>query len=103
MENEKGFTLIEMMIVLLVISILVIITIPNISKHQVLIRNKGCDAYINMVTAQMEAYKMELETIVAPTIDDLLTGGYIPNRECPNGEELTISVSGEVSIVSTPQ
>lgn len=32
MKNEKGFTLIEMMIVLLVISILVIITIPNVGE-----------------------------------------------------------------------
>jgi competence protein ComGC len=41
--------LIEMMIVLLVISILVMITIPNISKQQEVIRGRGCEAYINMV------------------------------------------------------
>lgn len=103
MKKEKGFTLIEMMIVLLVISILVIITIPNMTKHQGVIRSKGCDAYINMVTAQMEAYKMENETISAPTIDELLTEGYIPNKECPNGKELTVGTSGDVSIVPTTE
>lgn len=30
MKNEKGFTLIEMMIVMLIISVLLIITIPNV-------------------------------------------------------------------------
>ena len=33
MKNEKGFTLMEMMIVLFVITILLLITIPNIAKH----------------------------------------------------------------------
>ncbi|MFZ3590320.1 competence type IV pilus major pilin ComGC [Bacillus sp. DJP31] len=72
------------------------------TKHQGVIRGKGCDAYINMVQAQMEAYKMETETSVNPTIEELETGGYIPNQECPTGEELIISSSGEVSIVPTP-
>ena len=31
MKNEKGFTLVEMMIVMLVISVLLIVTIPNVS------------------------------------------------------------------------
>ena len=46
MKNEKGFTLIEMMIVMLVISVLLIITIPNVAKHNSNINNKGCDAYV---------------------------------------------------------
>ena len=33
LKNEKGFTLIEMMIVLLIISVLILITIPNVTKH----------------------------------------------------------------------
>ena len=32
-KNDKGFTLIEMMIVLLIISILILIAIPNVTKH----------------------------------------------------------------------
>jgi prepilin-type N-terminal cleavage/methylation domain-containing protein len=100
--NEKGFTLIEMMIVLLVISILIIITIPNMTKQQGVIRNKGCDAYVNMVLAQMEAYKMENSTTINPTIEELETGGYIPRKECPNGEVLEISSSGEVTVVQAP-
>lgn len=44
--NERGFTLIEMLIVLLVISILLIITIPNITKNQSTIQSKGCEAFV---------------------------------------------------------
>ncbi len=46
MKNEKGFTLIEMMIVLLIISVLLIITIPNIGRHNATVNEKGCEAYV---------------------------------------------------------
>lgn len=46
MKNEKGFTLVEMLVVLLIISILILVTIPNVSKHFASIDEKGCDAYI---------------------------------------------------------
>lgn len=97
--NEKGFTMIEMMIVLLVISILMIITIPNITKNQGMIRSKGCDAYINLVQAQVEAYKMDNGTSLNPTIDELYTEKYIKKKDCPNGAELEVNTSGEVVIV----
>ncbi|GAB6255138.1 hypothetical protein PSKAS_06600 [Peribacillus sp. N1] len=47
--NERGFTLIEMLIVLLVISILLIITIPNITKNQSTIQSKGCEAFVKWI------------------------------------------------------
>ncbi|MEH6949160.1 competence type IV pilus major pilin ComGC, partial [Bacillus sp. JJ634] len=47
LRNEKGFTLIEMLIVLLIISVLLIITIPNITKHQSTVQTKGCEAFVN--------------------------------------------------------
>lgn len=34
MKNEKGFTLVEMMIVMLVISVLLIVTIPMLSINR---------------------------------------------------------------------
>ena len=41
-NNEKAFTLIEMMIVLLIISVLILIAIPNVTKHSKSIDEKGC-------------------------------------------------------------
>ncbi|MDQ0975873.1 prepilin-type N-terminal cleavage/methylation domain-containing protein [Neobacillus niacini] len=49
MKNEKGFTLVEMMIVMLVISVLLIVTIPNVAKHNTNINTKGCEAYVNIM------------------------------------------------------
>lgn len=96
MKNENGFTLIEMLIVLLVISILLVITIPNLAKHNETIRNKGCEALIVTAQAQVESYYIEYTSY--PTIDQLITDGYIKEASCPNGEVLTIDTNtGEVS------
>lgn len=49
LRNQKGFTLIEMMIVLLIISVLILVAIPNVTKHSKSIDTKGCDAYLNTI------------------------------------------------------
>jgi len=97
MKNQKGFTLIEMMIVLLVISVLLIITVPNISKHSSNINTKGCDAYMKTVEAQIEAYKIDQNKI--PTFSELQAEGYLKSAEgkCPDGSVLLISSTGAVT------
>ncbi|QTD41701.1 competence type IV pilus major pilin ComGC [Sporosarcina sp. Te-1] len=95
-RNEKGFTLIEMMIVLLIISVLVLIAIPNVTKHSRSIDEKGCDAYVKMVQGQVQAYKMDLKEI--PTLESLKEKEYLSeNPQCPDGRSLTISSDGEVT------
>jgi competence protein ComGC len=98
MKNEKGFTLIEMMIVLLVISVLLIITVPNITKHNSKINSKGCEAFIKMVQAQVQSYEIEHKKYPAGT-EDLVSEGYLKEGEtsCPNGASITISAEGEVA------
>jgi competence protein ComGC len=98
MKNEKGFTLIEMMIVLLVISILLIITIPNIAKHSANINKKGCEAYVKMVQAQVQAYEIE-HKVYPQTVNELISKGYLNANEdkCPNGKEITIT-NGVVAV-----
>ncbi|RDI41162.1 competence type IV pilus major pilin ComGC [Falsibacillus pallidus] len=98
MKNEKGFTLVEMMIVLLIISILLFITIPNITKHTASINDKGCKAFVNMVQGQVEAYYMENKSYPA-TVEELQGAGYLRENEtsCANGDEVSIGADGTVS------
>ncbi|WP_102263571.1 competence type IV pilus major pilin ComGC [Mesobacillus jeotgali] len=101
MKNQKGFTLIEMMIVLLVISVLLIITVPNISSHSSNINTKGCEAYMKMVEAQVQAYKIDKNK--TPTFAELHGGGYLKsaNEACPDGTLIEITTSGAVQKKST--
>lgn len=100
-NSEFGFTLIEMMIVLLVISVLLIITIPNVTKHNSKINSKGCEAFIQMVQAQVQAY--EIDKKEPPTaIQQLVDAGYLTDKttSCPNGDEIKIT-SGKVELADS--
>ncbi|MBD8071336.1 competence type IV pilus major pilin ComGC [Bacillus sp. PS06] len=98
--NQKGFTLVEMLIVLLVISVLLLIAIPNVTKHNSFINKKGCDAFIKTVEAQVQAYEME-EGELPKTMQELKTEGYIENTTCPKGDEVIINDDGTVEVDSS--
>lgn len=96
LKNERGFTLVEMLLVMLVITVLLLIMIPNVTKNTSVIGEKGCDALISMVEAQMQAYRLDTGENVA-TIDELNTPDYLEDRfddtdtlKCPNGSVITI-------------
>ena len=96
MKNQKGFTLIEMLIVLLVISVLLLITIPNVTKHNASIQEKGCEGLINMVQAQVTAYQIDNKKV--PSVEELVTAKYLrATPACPNGNGVVISTDGEVT------
>lgn len=100
MRNERGFTLIEMLIVLLIISVLILVMIPNVTKHFKTIDDKGCDAYIAMVQSQVEAYKIDFQKY--PDIEQLQKHEYLPKEGvgCPNGNGVAIDTkTGEVTVV----
>jgi competence protein ComGC len=98
-KKEKGFSLVEMLIVLMIMTTLLIIAVPNLEKHNAIVNEKSCDATINLVKAQAETYAIENSGTFPNSISDL--SEYISkiNSEgrlfCPGGEEVVIS-GGEV-------
>ncbi|KAF0818409.1 MULTISPECIES: competence type IV pilus major pilin ComGC [unclassified Cytobacillus] len=102
LNNNRGFTLIEMMIVLLVISVLLIITIPNVTKHNSKINSKGCDAFVKMVQAQVQAYEIDKKALPS-NIQDLVAAEYLneDTTTCPNGDAVKISADGKVESVES--
>lgn len=96
-KNEKGFTLIEMLVVLMVISILLIITVPNITKNQSSIQTKGCEAFVKMVQSQVQAYQIDHNTLPKDA-NELKEKGYIKETACPNKSEISIDGEGVVTV-----
>lgn len=97
LKNERGFTLIEMLIVLLVISVLLIITIPNMSKNSTTVKDKGCEALLKTTEAQVEAYFID-NSEHPENLETLMTEGYISQSTCPDGSVLQY----ENGVVSAP-
>ncbi|EGA90109.1 general secretion pathway protein G [Planococcus donghaensis MPA1U2] len=97
LKNQRGFTLIEMLIVMLIITVLIAIAIPNVTKQSSAVEEKGCKAFVQMVQGQVESYRMDYKAL--PTMENLEAEGYLKAGEtkCPNGDLVTISTTGVVS------
>lgn len=97
-KDQRGFTLVEMMIVLLIISVLILISIPNVTKHSANIDEKGCNAFLKMVEGQIQAYKIENKKI--PTMEELSESEFLNGMDaCPNGDKIEIASDGSVDVI----
>lgn len=101
--KKTGFTLIEMLIVLFIITVLILIAIPNVTKHFKTVDEKGCEAYVKMTQGQVEAYKIDTGNYPT-TITALEDEGYLKekssSKSCKN-KVITIE-QGEVKIAGSP-
>ena len=55
----RAFTLIEMLVVLLIISILLLLFVPNLSKQKDSVKETGNAAVVKVVDSQAELYENE--------------------------------------------
>lgn len=87
----KGFTVLEMMIVMLVISVVLVLTLPNISQKRNSINRKGCEALKEVVNSQILLYEIDHGTKEV-TMDELIAQGYLKEsqRTCPGGAKIWI-------------
>lgn len=92
---KKGFTVLEMILVLTVISLVVLVTIPNITQKKKIIGQVGCQALVELINGQILLY--DLENGEKPgDVSDLVDGEYITESQCycPDGTRISI-VDGE--------
>lgn len=92
-KNEEGFTLIEMLLVLLVISVLIILIIPNIAAQSSNVQDTGCDAQVKMVQSQIEAYTLN-EGSDPADMSALTDGGYLTQEQTTCANDVAITISG---------
>lgn len=88
-NNDDGFTLLEMLIVMIIITILILLIVPNIAKQSEGIHSSGCEALVQTVQTQVQAYQLE-EKSYPPTLNALKDAGYINDDHlaCQNGTAL---------------
>jgi competence protein ComGC len=101
LKNNRGFTLIEMLVVLMVISVLIILIVPNLNSNSENINEKGCEALTSVVQAQVDTFYIDRGSYPG-TLVRLVEEGYINNeqRQCPDGNQLEYSSS--TGTVSSP-
>lgn len=57
-KSVKAFTLVEMLVVLLIVSVLLLLFVPNLSKQKDAIEASGGRALVKVVESQAELYEM---------------------------------------------
>jgi len=86
-RDSKGFTLVELMVVLLIIGILVAIAIPIYNSTQLKAKERACEANIRTIEGAAAQYYSEKGTW--PGNIGVLVGEYLKKEpKCPFGENL---------------
>ncbi|MBP3952345.1 prepilin-type N-terminal cleavage/methylation domain-containing protein [Bacillus sp. YZJH907-2] len=98
--NEKGFTLIEMLIVLMIISLLLMIVVPNLTKNNNTAQEASCKGTVKLVQAQVYAYNLE-EGGNLTSLEPLISNGYVDSIKCYNDQDVELDV--DTQIVSEPK
>ncbi|KZE40124.1 competence protein ComGC [Bhargavaea cecembensis] len=100
LKSQSGFTLIEMMIVLLVISVLILLAIPNVTKRAAEIDETGCEALEQMVEGQVQAYKLKNKE--NPATAAALVPDYLESENdltCSDGRTIVVN-NGAVTVTN---
>ena len=103
--GRKGFTLVEIMIVVLIIGILLAIAIPNFVKARETSRAKSCIANLKQIDAAKEQWAMDNKAAANaadPGIAALVgAANYIKNTpSCASGGTYTVGAMGTNPVCS---
>ncbi len=93
MKNNQGFTLVEMIFCLSIILIILLLVIPNVSSKNAVVKEKSCDAQLEVVNSVILLYEIENGSL--PTSLSQLTQGSTPylkekQATCPSGQSIFI-------------
>lgn len=78
--KKNGFTLLEMIIVVAVLSVLFLLTIPNIRHVMNIVETKGCEAQKKVIDSAILQFKLEYGQY-PNSIQDLVDGEFITSEQ----------------------
>ncbi|NLJ19088.1 competence type IV pilus major pilin ComGC [Globicatella sulfidifaciens] len=86
-SNRKGFTLLEMLIVLIIVGLLMAIIIPNVSGQKERIETQATENIAEIVETQVNTYQL-VEKSDDATLTLLVSEGYLTQKQADEAERL---------------
>lgn len=101
-SNSRGFTLVEIMITILIISILVALAVPAFIGARERSQGKTCGAQLRQIRYSKEAWAMDnRQPVTATPVWNDLYPGYLKERpQCPAGGNYDIRAVNEDPLCS---
>ena len=81
----KAFTLIEMLVVLAIISILILLFVPNLMKEKAQVQKTGDAAIVKVVEGQAQLY--ELDHTGDATLSELISDDLITKKQAESYDQ----------------
>ena len=90
-KDKRGFTLLEMIIVVSVMAILFLLSVPNIQKVMTIVDEKGSQAQRKVIDSAILQYRLDTGQL-PQRISDLVSAGLISEQQtvCSSGKQLDI-------------
>lgn len=95
----KAFTLIEMLVVLLIISVLLLLFVPNLTKQKDSVKETGNAAVVKVVESQAELYELN-HTNDKASLSKLISEGNITKKQADSYRAYFAKNSGETRAVA---
>ncbi len=106
-QDQKGFTLVELMVVVVILGILVAIAVPLYNAQTEKAKTTTCQANQRIIESAIVQWSMDMdpddmdpdnENNDIPDLGDLVAGGYLQSEpECPSNGEYIIKQNGSVT------
>lgn len=92
-KKQKAFTLVEMLVVLGIISILLLLFVPNLAKQKGEVKQSGDAAVVKVVESQKSLY--ELKHGKQPTVGELVAEDYISQKQADTYNEYQANAANQ--------
>jgi prepilin-type N-terminal cleavage/methylation domain-containing protein len=99
MKSRIGFTLVELIVVVLIIAALAAIAIPRISSSSTKAKSSACDTNVDVINTQIELYKANTGSWPSALTDVTGNEDYFPDGEpnCPYGTAYSLGANHRVA------
>ncbi len=93
MRNKAGFTLVELLLVVVILGIMAVIAIPRITTSATTARTNACATNIDTLNTQIEMYRVDNDDWPATLATVTGDPNYFPDGApaCPSGGTYTMS------------